>query len=106
MARYYVEFLDDSIYRVVAQDANGLYYAGVVDGILRINRTQPYETWVKLPEWSQPRKVCTTNRDYLDVVRRVERNIRSRCVPGEIITKEGPAKEVIRVVIEDARMSG
>jgi len=59
------------------------------------------ETTIKLPEWKEPRKVKTNTKEFLDFVRRCERNYYMETTPTEIREYEGTREEVIEAALKD-----
>lgn len=112
MARYFTESIGNRIYEVVAQDKTGLYSGGLVkfDGCSLDVRVfhwgEPVLQWIKLPEWPEPREVTTSDIDYLECQRRVDRNPIFALTPSEQMEMSGTAQEVIRSVIEQALPDG
>lgn len=112
MARYFTESIGDRMYEVVAQDETGLYRGGLVrfDGsnqdIKVCHWCEPVPRWIKLPEWPEPREVMTNSMDYLECLRRVDRNPIFMETPSELMEMPGTADEVIRSVLEQALPDG
>jgi hypothetical protein len=108
VARYYTEVLDGRIEMVMAQDATGVYAgrirsvpgAGNEVGMSRYRG--PGRVLAKLPEWKDGREVSTTSAEYLDSVRRTERNSYMSTTPSEIMEMAGDADQVIREVLKQA----
>jgi len=112
VARYFTESVGERIYEVAAQDETGLYSGGLVkfDGssldVWVYHWGEPVLRWIKLPEWSEPRAVMTNSVEYLECMRRVERNPIFMLTPSELMEMPGTAEGVIRSVLEQALPDG
>lgn len=107
MARYYLEMVNGRIAEVVAQDETGVWSGAMYDlqerPTLKIGHdAEPEETYIKLPEWEEPRRVSTTSVEYLDNLRRVERSSYMQSRPTAIKERPGSAQEVIRAIFAEA----
>jgi len=96
MARYYSEMFERKVVKVVAQDDTGVY-ASVNKNI--VLRDGPRQIFINFPGWKNPRKVLTTDKQYLEFIRLYERSSYMRTRPTEIKEIAGSAKEVIKRVL-------
>jgi len=96
MARYYSEMFNGKVTKVIAQDETGIYSS--ISGSI-VKRDSPTQITIHLPGWRKPRKISTTDKDYLEYVRLYERNSYMRTSPTEIKEMVGSAKEVIKKVL-------
>lgn len=108
MARYYLEIVNGWIAEVVSQDETGVWSGAMYDlqegPTLKVGRdAEPEETYIKLPEWEEPRRVSTTSVEYLDNLRLVERSSSyMQSKPTTIKELSGSAQEVIRAIFAEA----
>lgn len=103
MSRCYAEITrEGKIARLVYQDETGVYYyspEAKKEKLIQMHLCD--ETTIKLPEWDKPRKVKTNTKEFLDFVRRCERNYYMETTPTEIREYEGIREEVIQAAMKD-----
>lgn len=102
MTRFYKEVENGKVVEVVAQDATGVYGSVLIRdsgeiGVGTIMTGKPMT--VKLPEWDKPREVPITSKEYLDFVRRCERNSYTASVPTEIEETDETVEQVIHRIL-------
>jgi len=103
MSRCYAEITrDGKIDHLVYQDETGVFSYSQDAKIEKLIQMRSLtETWIKLPEWKEPRKVMTNTKDYLEYMRLFERNIYMETTPTEIRKYEGTREEVIETAMKD-----
>lgn len=98
---------DNEVKFLVLQDDTGIYSYLPKIGEKKIVQAYPLtEMSIKLPEWDKPRKVKTNTREFLDFVRRFERNSYMETTPTEIREYEGTKEEVIQAAMKDFGQDG
>lgn len=101
VVRYYLEKLDKKIHKVILQDETGVYSSDTAGQM--ILRDGVRLVWANLPEWAFPREVLTTSMEYLDFVRRFERNSYMATRPTKIREEEGTLQEVLEKILVRGR---
>lgn len=97
----YAEIKDNEIKSLVLQDNTGVYsYSPEAEKKL-VQTHLLTEMSIKFPEWEKPRKIKTNTREFLDFVRRFERNDYMETTPTEIREYEGTREEVIQAALKD-----
>lgn len=87
---------------LVFQDETGVYfYSPKAKKEKLIQMHLLTETSIKLPEWEKPKKVMTNTKDFLEFVRRFERNYYMETTPTEIREYEGTREEVVQSAMKD-----
>ena len=107
MSYCYAELTQDGkIKHLVFQDETGVYdYVLNKDGGKFIQTYMLRRTSIKLPG-EKPKKVMTNTKDFLEFVRRFERNYYMETTPTEIREYEGTREEVVQAAMMDFSARG